>query len=169
MLLAGVLLRGANVATVCAGSALVAYGRRRGQKAVLVDKIFEGSDYEATVFDDPARAATVLGALLLITSVYGLAGVYTRNKLMLILYHGWTFFALIGFVYAICVLEIYRQNAPAMVESYFNGEEVNIDEGVTRQGDEIEFFNISTLAQIDNAKNLTTIDAITWINHVDDS
>ena len=58
---------------------------------------------------------------------------------------------------------------PAMVESYFNGEEVNIDEGVTRQGDEIEFFNISTLAQIDNAKNLTTIDAITWINHVDDS
>jgi hypothetical protein len=88
---------------------------------------------------------------------------------MLILYHGWTFFALIGFVYAICVLEIYRKNAPAMVESYFNGEEVNIDEGVTRQGDEIEFFNISTLAQIDNAKNLTTIDAITWINHVDDS
>ncbi|CAL6350029.1 unnamed protein product [Bathycoccus prasinos] len=169
MLLAVVLLLCANIATVCSGIALVAYGTRSGQKAVLLNKIFEGSDYEATVFDDPARAATVLGALLLITSVYGLAGVYTRNKLMLILYHGWTFFALIGFVYAICVMEIYRQNAPAMVESYFNGEEVNIDEGVTRQGDEIEFFNISTLAQIDNAKNLTTIDAITWINHVDDS
>jgi hypothetical protein len=169
MLLAVVLLLCANIATVCSGIALVAYGTRSGQKAVLLNKIFEGSDYEATVFDDPARAATVLGALLLITSVYGLAGVYTRNKLMLILYHGWTFFALIGFVYAICVLEIYRKNAPAMVESYFNGEEVNIDEGVTRQGDEIEFFNISTLAQIDNAKNLTTIDAITWINHVDDS
>ena len=169
MLLAVVLLLCANIATVCSGIALVAYGTRSGQKAVLLNKIFEGSDYEATVFDDPARAATVLGALLLITSAYGLAGVYTRNKLMLILYHGWTFFALIGFVYAICVLEIYRQNAPAMVESYFNGEEVNIDEGVTRQGDEIKFFNISTLAQIDNAKNLTTIDAITWINHVDDS
>ncbi|CAL6357812.1 unnamed protein product [Bathycoccus prasinos] len=155
MLLAVVLLLCANIATVCSGIALVAYGTRSGQKAVLLNKIFEGSDYEATVFDDPGES--------------GDAGVYTRNKLMLILYHGWTFFALIGFVYAICVLEIYRQNAPAMVESYFNGEEVNIDEGVTRQGDEIEFFNISTLAQIDNAKNLTTIDAITWINHVDDS
>ena len=119
MLLAVVLLLCANIATVCSGIALVAYGTRSGQKAVLLNKIFEGSDYEATVFDDPARAATVLGALLLITSAYGLAGVYTRNKLMLILYHGWTFFALIGFVYAICVLEIYRKNAPAMVESYF--------------------------------------------------
>ena len=59
------------------------------------------------------------------------------------------------------------ERRPTWWRSYFSGEEVNIDEGVTRQGEEIEFFNISTLAQIDNAKNLTTIDAITWINHVD--
>ena len=169
MLLAVVLLLCANIATVCSGIALVAYGTRSGQKALLLNKIFEGSDYEATVFDDPARASTVLGALLLITSVYGLAGVYTRNKLMLILYHGWTFFALIGFVYAICVFQIYRQNAPAMVESYFNGEEVNIEEGVTRQGDEVKYFNISTMAQINHAVNVTTTDAIKWIDHVDAS
>lgn len=168
MLLAVVLLLCANIATVCSGIALVAYGTRSGQKALLLNKIFEGSAYEATVFDDPARASTVLGALLLITSVYGLAGVYTRNKLMLILYHGWTFFALIGFVYAICVFQIYRQNAPAMVESYFNGEEVNIEEGVTRQGDEVKF-NISTMAQINHAVNVTTTDAIKWIDHVDAS
>ena len=169
MLLAVVLLLCANIATVCSGIALVAYGTRSGQKALLLNKIFEGSDYEATVFDDPARASTVLGALLLITSVYGLAGVYTRNKLMLILYHGWTFFALIGFVYAICVFQIYRQNAPAMVESYFNGEEVNIEEGVTRQGDEFKYFNISSMAQINHAVNVTTTDAIKWIDHVDAS
>ena len=86
---------------------------------------------------------------------------------MLILYHGWTFFALIGFIYAICVFQIYRQNAPAMVESYFNGEEVNIEEGVTRQGDEFKYFNISTMAQINHAVNVTTTDAIKWIDHVD--
>ena len=52
MLLAVVLLLCANIATVCSGIALVAYGTRSGQKAVLLNKIFEGSDYEATVFDD---------------------------------------------------------------------------------------------------------------------
>merc|ERR1711871_1401015 len=168
MLLAVVLLLCANIATVCSGIALVAYGTRSGQKALLLNKIFEGSDYEATVFDDPARASTVLGALLLITSVYGLAGVYTRNKLMLILYYGWTFFALIGFVYAICVFGIYSYYAPLMVESYFTGEEVNIEEGVTRQGDEVKF-NISTMAQINHAVNVTTTDAIEWIHHVSTS
>ena len=58
MLLAVVLLLCANIATVCSGIALVAYGTRSGQKALLLNKIFEGSDYEATVFDDPARAST---------------------------------------------------------------------------------------------------------------
>ena len=169
MLSAVVLLLIANVSTFCSGLALIVYGTRSGQKAQLLNKIFEGSDYEATVFDDPARAATVLGSLLLITSIYGLCGVYTRNKLMLILYHGWTFFAFIGFVYAICVFGIYRTNAPAMVESYFNGEEVNIDEAVTREGDEIEYFNISTIEQIDDAKNVTTTDALQWIDKVDSS
>ena len=52
MLLAVVLLLCANIATVCSGIALVAYGTRSGQKAVLLNKFFEGSDYEATVFDD---------------------------------------------------------------------------------------------------------------------
>ena len=51
---------------------------------------------------------------------------------------------------------------------YFSGEGEHRRRRVG-QGEEIEFFNISTLAQIDNAKNLTTIDAITWINHVDDN
>ena len=112
MLLAVVLLLCANIATVCSGIALVAYGTRSGQKSGFVEQKFsKGPITRRRCLTTPARAATVLGALLLITSVYGLAGVYTRNKLMLILYHGWTFFALIGFVYAICVLEIYRQNA----------------------------------------------------------
>ena len=41
-------------------------------------------------------------------------------------------------------------------------------EGVTRQGDKVKF-NISTMAQINHAVNVTTTDAIEWIHHVSTS
>ena len=106
-----------NLALVILGLVLVVLGSRDGGKGVAA--VFSHGGLDDALFEDPGTSAAVMGTLMMALAVFGLAGLYRRNKTFLMMYHVLALFMLIGIIYACAVMNIYKESSADMVRNYW--------------------------------------------------